>query len=88
MKLLWEHFKEIALPLPLPEPGGHLSQIISVKESGGVRSCGEGLKTVALDSPLLTPSSSSQSRAPGISVPDKHIPPATFQIDLSPEIEG
>ena len=70
MKLLWEHFKAIALLLPRPEPGGHLSQIIAVKESGGVRSFGEGLKTVALDSPLLTPSRSSQSRAPWISVPD------------------
>lgn len=43
---------------------------------------------MALESPLLAPSSSSQLRAPGISVPDKHIPSATFLIDLSPEISG
>ena len=38
------------------------------------------------DSPLLTPSSSSQLRAPGISVPRKNIPSATFRINLSAEI--
>lgn len=34
-ELLWEHFKVVALPLPLPEPGGHLSQIFSVKSLEG-----------------------------------------------------
>lgn len=43
---------------------------------------------MALDRPLLAPTSSSQLRAPGISVLDKRIPSATLRIDLSPEISG